>query len=278
MNSATAHDYAWIHTSSAFGYALDVGYTLTLVRGVAPGAALAVMDAEPHGTCTGTEELIELQQTLFEETDYSGEACVAGAFSVPGEGGDWTLILQFDGGAGSWSRSLVPLSTGGRAVVHSTNGGKPIDLFHWYEDGELRTTFEWASSREGSTPDDLNSVLRELGFDLDEDETGTGTPIDTKAGVFALAERMTGVRVTEDQLRTAEYQVGHVPEEPAEEWTAIVIDITDANGGRLYKEVSRTDVETAMARSRIEAEAPMVVRGPSQSPPQPATQGPLPDQ
>ncbi|MET7386219.1 DUF6461 domain-containing protein [Streptomyces sp. NPDC005529] len=268
MTSATARDYAWIRSSSVFGYALDVGYTLTLIRGITPDAVLALMGAASEGTCTGADALIELQQDLFEETDYSGEAVVAGAFSVPGEGGDWTLLLQFDGGAGSWSRALVPLSTGGRAVVHSSNGGKPIHLFHWYEDGDLRTTFEWASSREGSTPDDLNSVMGEIGFDLDgdEDESGTGTPLDTKAGVFALAERMTGVRVTEDQLRTAVYQVGHVPEEPAEEWTGIVIDITDANGDRLYKEVSRADVEAATARSRGEAEAPVVVRGPSSSP------------
>ncbi|MFF0110918.1 DUF6461 domain-containing protein [Streptomyces hirsutus] len=32
-------------------------------------------------------------------------------------------------------RFLQTLSTDGRAVVHSSNGGKPIHLFHWYEDG-----------------------------------------------------------------------------------------------------------------------------------------------
>ncbi|MER6050573.1 DUF6461 domain-containing protein [Streptomyces sp. NPDC001793] len=39
-------------------------------------------------------------------------------------------------------RFLESLSAGTRAVMHSRNGGTPIDLFYRYEDGELRTTFE----------------------------------------------------------------------------------------------------------------------------------------
>ncbi|MFD3616498.1 hypothetical protein ACFWWT_14945 [Streptomyces sp. NPDC058676] len=52
-------------------------------------------------------------------------------------------------------------------------------------------------------------------------------------------------------------------EEPAEEWTGIVIDITDAHGQRLYKEVTREQVETVVARARAEGEAPIVMPGPS---------------
>lgn len=41
--------------------------------------------------------------------------------------------------------------------------------------------------------------------------------------------------------------------------------ITDAHGERLYKEVTREQVETAMARARARAEAaaPIVALGPS---------------
>ncbi|WP_405578191.1 DUF6461 domain-containing protein [Streptomyces sp. NBC_01092] len=127
---------------------------------------------------------------------------------MPGAGGDWTLVLDFDGGVG------------------------------------------------------LVSVMREVGFDLSEEEDDTGAGVDTKAAVLALAERLTGVRVTEELLREAEYQLGHVPDEPAEEWTGVVIDITDAHGERFYKEVSREEVENGMARARAEAEAPIVVPGP----------------
>ncbi|MDH6623747.1 hypothetical protein M2271_001539 [Streptomyces sp. LBL] len=60
-------------------------------------------------------------------------------------------------------------------------------------------------------------------------------------------------------LRDAEYQLGHVPEEPVEEWTSIV---TDAHRERFYKEVTRdeaeveVEVEVAMARTRAEAAKP----------------------
>ncbi|MFD4523454.1 DUF6461 domain-containing protein [Streptomyces sp. NPDC058470] len=235
----TAHDYAWIRSSPLFRHALEAGYTLTLVRDVAPGAVLRVMEAEPQGVCTGVDPLIGRQYELLDATDYRDASFIAGAFTVPGESGDWTVVLRFDGG-GMRPRFVEALSSkGGRAVVHSSNGGKPIDLFHWYEDGKLRTTFEWPTAREGSAPGTLNPVMREVGFDLSDDEGDTGAPVDTKAAVLALAERLTGVRVTEELLRDAEYQLGQVPEEPAEEWNKIVIDITDADGERFYKEVTR---------------------------------------
>ncbi|MGW3510054.1 DUF6461 domain-containing protein [Streptomyces sp. NPDC000994] len=120
-------------------------------------------------------------------------------------------VLHFDGGVAMQPRFLEALSAGGCAVVHSSNGGKPIHLFHWYEDGELRTRFEWPTARGGSTPDALNSVMGEVGFNLFDDEGDTGVRVDTEAAVLALAERLTGVRVTEELLQDANYQLGHVP-------------------------------------------------------------------
>lgn len=263
MTLVTAHDYAWIRSSPVFRHALEGGYGLTLVRGVVPGDVLRAMGAEPQGTCTGVDALIEQHLNQRGETDYWDDSFIAGACTVPGTDGDWTLILQFDGGVGMHSRFLEALSAGGRAVTHSTNGGAPIDLFHWYEAGELRTTFEGPTARYGSTPDELVPVMREIGFDLAEDEDSTGPSSDTKAAVLALTERLTGVRLTEELLKDAEYHLGHVPEEPAEEWTKVVIDITDAHGERFYAEVTREEAEAASARAREKAEAPIVVRGPS---------------
>jgi hypothetical protein len=37
---------------------------------------------------------------------------------------------------------LETLSAGTRTVMHSSNGGKPVHLFHWFEDSEPRTAFE----------------------------------------------------------------------------------------------------------------------------------------
>ncbi|MGW8880253.1 DUF6461 domain-containing protein [Streptomyces mirabilis] len=123
------------------------------------------------------------------------------------------------------------------------------------------TSFEWPIDRYGSTPDELVALIGEIGFDLTED--GTGPSTDAKAAVLALAERLTGVRLTEELLKDAEYPFGHVPEQPAEEWTKFVIDITDAHGERFYREVTREEVEAASARARTAAEAPIVILGPS---------------
>jgi hypothetical protein len=246
MTSVSARDYAWIRSSRWFRYAQGVGYTLTLVRGVAPSEVLRVMEAEPRGTCAGVDALTEAQDELSDPGDYWDASFIAGAFTVPGDGGDWTLVLHVgEGGMGMQPRFLEALSDGGCAVAHSSNGGKPMHFFHWYEDGELRTTFEWPTTREGSTPDALNSAMREVGYALSDDEGEESERVDTKAAAFALAERLTGVRVTEKLLRDAEYQLGYVPEEPAEEWTGVVIDITDAHGERFYREFTRDEIAPA---------------------------------
>ncbi len=106
-------------------------------------------------------------------TDYWDDSFIAGAFTVPGTDGEWTLVFDFNGGVGM-SRFMPSLSQNGRAVSHSTNGGAPIDLFDWFEDGELRTGFEWPTNRYGGTPDELVPMMREIGFDLTEDEDDTG--------------------------------------------------------------------------------------------------------
>lgn len=237
MTSGTAAEYGWIRSSSSpFAYALQAGYTLTLVRGVSPMELLRVAGAEPRDACEGLAELIEEHTEVLSGYDDEPESFLAGAFTVPGEGGDWTLALEFGGDLGTRPSIMETLSTGTRAVSHSSNGGKPMDFFHWYEDGELRTTFEWPADRTGSTPDELNAVMSEVGLNPTGDED---PDVDTKAAVFALAERLTGVRVTEELLAQAEYQTGEVPEEPAEEWESITIDITDAHGDRTHVQLRR---------------------------------------
>lgn len=263
MNLVTAHDYAWIRTSPLFRHMTQSGYTLTLIRGRTPREVLSAMEAEPRGRGEGTAGLVKADEAHRAEEghDYWDESYVAGAFSVPGESGDWTLVLGFDGGLGIPAPCVETLSRGGRVVAHSTNGGKPIHLFHWFEDGELRTTFEGPSARDGSTPDELIPLLREVGFPLtSEGEHDESAPdVDRKAAVLALAERLTGVRVTDSLLQDATYELGLVPEQPAEEWTGVVIDITDAHGERLYREWTYEEIAAASDRARTEADAPVVI-------------------
>ncbi|MDQ1041345.1 hypothetical protein QFZ75_007761 [Streptomyces sp. V3I8] len=96
--------------------------------------------------------------------DHRDGSYAAGAFSAPGENGDRTPVLGFDGGLGIAAPCVEALSKSGRAVAHSADGGKPIHLFHWFEGAGLRTTFEGPSARYGNTPDELVPLLREVGF------------------------------------------------------------------------------------------------------------------
>ncbi|MFJ1561664.1 DUF6461 domain-containing protein [Streptomyces mirabilis] len=217
-------------SSSPFGYALEIGYTLTLVRGVSPAELLSLAGAEQRGVCIGLDTLIGEHQKLIHESDGWDESVIAGACTVQGEGGDWTLALAFGGDLGS-PRFMEELSAGTRAISHSSNGGKPMHFFHWHENGELRTTFEWPSVRTGSTPDELNAVMTEVGLNPTGDEA---PDVDRKAALFALAERLTGVRVTEELLAEAEYRMTDLPKAPADEWESVTIDITDAYGKRTY--------------------------------------------
>jgi hypothetical protein len=215
MTSATASDYAWIRSSAVCRYALETGYGLSLLQHVAPDEALRAMGAEPQGACRGVDALVERHEELRDAIDdHLDESFMAGACTVPGTGGDWTLVLHFDSGLGMTPELLEDLSAKGRAVMHSSNGGKPIHLFHWYQDGLLRTGFEGPDLRHGSTPDALLPLMREVGFTLHGDEEGNGPgaqPVcGTKAAVLALAERMTGVRLTEELLRDVEHRLGHV--------------------------------------------------------------------
>ncbi|MFJ2744891.1 DUF6461 domain-containing protein [Streptomyces sp. NPDC087440] len=237
--AVTAADYLWIRDhGSVFRHALEGGYTMTLVRGVTPAEVFRAMGAEQREACTGAAELADRQAALLDVDDYWSDDFLAGVFTVPGDGGDWAVVLHFDGGVGMEPEFLEALSAGSRAVSHTTNGGKPMDHFSWYEDGELRTGFEYPTSRWGSTPDALNDQLTQVGFSLVDDDDLVGgftADVDGKAAVFALAERLTGVRLTEELLARSEYQVGEVP------------DDSD---------------HTVMAQAWAEANAPIVVSGP----------------
>ncbi|WP_371131483.1 DUF6461 domain-containing protein [Streptomyces sp. Ag109_O5-10] len=67
-----------------------------------------------------------------------------------------------------------------------------------------------------------------------------------------MAERLTGIRVTESLLRDATYELGLVPEQPAEEWAGLVIDITGAHGERLYKKWAYEEITAASDRARAD--------------------------
>lgn len=61
-------------------------------------------------------------------------------------------------------------------------------------------------------------LLREVGFPLtfEEEHDECAPDVDRKAAVLALPETLAGIRVTESLLQDGTYELGLVPDQPAE--------------------------------------------------------------
>lgn len=202
---AVAADYAWIDGDDEGG--LFEAYCLTLVRGLTPRAFLDRLGAEL------LFEELPLDERFFEISfeywgaPHYGDVQFIGATTVPGDGGDWTLAVEVNGHLGVTDSVMAPVSAGTRLVSHRYNGGNGVGHFCWIEDGDPRLSFEplFAWNRDGSTPDALLADLREIGFGLDEESDEIGP---TTTAAFALADRLTGVRITPGTLTDAVFRCG----------------------------------------------------------------------
>jgi hypothetical protein len=237
--TASAADYAWFRDYRRGS--LQEMYCMTLVQGLTPAEVLARLGADPQGEFAGFDAFAERDMEFQDSQDLYGDYMFVGATSVPGRDGPWTLVVEINGTVGTDGPLMALVSERRRVVSHYCNTNA-LSLFHWWEDGELRTQFEGPLHRSGSTPDALTEAMAQAGFDL---VNGGGN----LAAGLALAEELTGVRVTADLLDNALYTTGIV-EMPTEEWTSITIDITDAQGERLYKEITREQVQHALERHR----------------------------
>lgn len=200
----TAADYAWFHERFPD---LAEAYCLTLVRGLTPADLLSRIGARPEPGLTRLDAMFEPSLRLWDaDAPASGRELLIGVTTVPGS--DWALGIESNGFLGVTEEVTVPLSAGSTVVSHYRNfnaGGS----FYWIQDGEIRLHFDpidptW---REGTSPDALVAVMRQVGFDLDEDGE-TEHPAEAS---LALAEYLTGVRVTAELLEESTYQCGIAP-------------------------------------------------------------------
>jgi hypothetical protein len=201
--AATAADYAWFDADPE-SYLGDP-YCLTLVRGLTPAGFLVRIGAKAQAPHTGWEALLE---PSLEAIGADPMPLFIGATTVPGQGGDWVMAVELGGYIGITEEIILNLSAGTRLVSHYSNNGP--DHFYWIDDRDLRLEFNPVEPayREGSTPDALVDAMREVGFDLSPDGDNTET---SHTAAFALAERLTGVRVTTQLLQDATYTCGIVP-------------------------------------------------------------------
>ena len=236
--TASADDYAWFRDYRRGS--LHEMYCMTLVRGVVPDEFLARVGADPQGEFTGFDAFVERDAEFQDSQDLYGDFMFVGATQVTGREGPWTLLVEINGLAGTDHALMAPLSTGTRVVSHYRNVNA-LTYISWWEDGELRTRFERPFDRSGSTPDALVELMARVGI---SEESNPGS-----AEFLALAEELTGVRITAAVLDDAVYSTG-VIEMPDEEWSEIVIDLRDASGERFRKVITREQVERAQAERR----------------------------
>ncbi|MER5605532.1 DUF6461 domain-containing protein [Micromonospora tulbaghiae] len=198
--SATASGYAWL--TDRFPGLMEA-YCLTLVEGLTPGKLLDRLGARQESRVRGTAELLEPAYDAWE--DHDGERAFVGVTAV----GDWALAVEPNGYLGTLDEVIVPLSRGTRLVSHFRNVNA-VDHFFWLDDGVLRLHFEplFPAHRDGSDPDGLVQVMRQVGFDLSDDDADY--TVHTEAA-FALAEHLTGVRLTPEFLESATYLCGTAP-------------------------------------------------------------------
>ncbi|RFU41054.1 hypothetical protein DZF91_13865 [Actinomadura logoneensis] len=197
---ATAEDYAWVRNETL---RLTDAYCLTLTRGLSPDEVLTRWTARPHSVRRGYEELIE---PAYEVAGRDLSDVLVGVTPVKdGDGGDWALAVEINGYLGS--STAVALSRGTRVVSHFRNVNA-VGRFHLAEDGVEKAVFDplFPAMRFGAMSAAVRREMRAAGFDL-----GKGDDRDlsvTLPAAFALAERLTGVRLTLGLLTNAEYLCG----------------------------------------------------------------------
>ncbi|WLQ53885.1 DUF6461 domain-containing protein (plasmid) [Streptomyces poriferorum] len=84
-----------------------------------------------------------------------------------------------------------------------------LDSILWAQDTAGRLTFEPAAPdrRWGTTPDELLEAMRHCGFQLWNETSATAEHLAAEAA-FALAEHLTGVRITPELLQNTPFNCG----------------------------------------------------------------------
>lgn len=200
--SPSASEYAWFEDNE-----LRSMYCMTYIKGRTPSEFLARLGVTPYPDQEGLRGLSSAHWT--DPLDMDDHWQFIGATQVLGRDGPWTLAVELNGWIGDSGTYMEAASAATRALSHYQSASGRTS-FNWWEDGELRTTFEWPRKRRGSTPDDLVEAMQRVGFDLSSQDQELGQP-----GKLALAEVLSGVRVTAEMLANSSYACGYFGQLPA---------------------------------------------------------------
>jgi hypothetical protein len=129
--------------------------------------------------------------------------------------GFWTVAYEVNGYVGTTNTFMEPLSRGREIVAHHASAAG-TGQFARYVDGQTRTMFEplFASSRQGSAPDELLPLMRRVGgFRLTPDDE-EDLEFHHGPATFAMTHELTGIRLQPYQLTHSVFRVIEVPVGP----------------------------------------------------------------
>ncbi|GAA2971594.1 MULTISPECIES: DUF6461 domain-containing protein [unclassified Kitasatospora] len=226
--TAHATDYTWFEDRYP-----DLGeaYCLTQVQGLAADELLRRFDALPASDAVGLTAVMarwDAYQDGADEDDDEDEdeEYEEGAGGDEGDGAlfdpaedrllvavteldGWALAIEPNGYLGTLDTVIPRLGEGTRLVSHFRNVNA-VDHFHWWEHGVRRLHFEplFPGQRDGSDAEarGIPELLTACGFDLETEEYAQHTE-----AAFALAERLTDVRLTPERLDAATFRIGYAP-------------------------------------------------------------------
>ncbi|MFE5138351.1 DUF6461 domain-containing protein [Streptomyces fagopyri] len=197
--TATAADYVWLEKLFPD---LAEAYCFTLVYQVSPSELLARLGGQVELSRTGTAAIVDAAVDLWARSDRARQ------FMAMTTVGDWTLLIEPMGCLGATEEDALPASAGTRWLSHFSdiNG---ISGFLWAQDTVNRLTFEpgLPDHRWGTTPDELLDAMHHSGFQFWDETSDTAECLATGAA-FALADHLTGVRITPELLRDTVFVCG----------------------------------------------------------------------
>ncbi|MEV6495109.1 DUF6461 domain-containing protein [Actinoplanes sp. NPDC051633] len=198
----TAADYTWFDGDDN---ELVNGFSIFWVKGLTPQQVI---------TRIGGTVIDNVSWSGLVDQFYEGERSrwLAGVVDL----GGWSFVLDLTGFASIEEDTVTRLSKGTTAISQFLNV-ELDDNFRLVEDGDVKLDFApWEPThRQGMAPDSLLPVMEQIGFDLSQHDLDLSDPNYKKPytteAALALAEYLTGIRLTLGLLRSQDYLLAEVP-------------------------------------------------------------------
>ncbi|MFJ8621501.1 DUF6461 domain-containing protein [Kitasatospora sp. NPDC093550] len=210
MTAVHATDYTWFEQRYPV---LGEAHCLTRVQGISADELLRRFDALPGRSVTGLDAVVEAWEAFDDGEDEEARALLGEdedrLLVAVTELDGWALAVEPYGYLGSLPEIIPGLADGTR-LVSNYRGAMAEDAFTWWERNGCRLGFEplFADQRHGTDADapGITELMAACGFHLD----GERHELHTEAA-FALAERLTEVRLGPERLEAATFRLGYAP-------------------------------------------------------------------